>query len=260
MESRILISTDFFSSHDKSSCERSQIFSQTRMDPAQCATVASALPEEPHRGMASVLLPEETVSEHNPDAKGYMKRKNDDASIGDVASNKDGTAHTQVNGPSSEASTAPALINDEAATKFDVNADNKDTALETDGGLTGDSITSDAVNGAPDNEDAVNGDSINGDAVNRESINGDTINGDSDMKSKLSPIPLTNGHLEEPVHEPSEGVPFDDIWSPATKLKRRLEDTKDLIVCPGVYDGFSARIALSVGFDAMYMVMLRFLL
>lgn len=41
---------------------------------------------------------------------------------------------------------------------------------------------------------------------------------------------------------------------PATTLKRRLEDTKDLIVCPGVYDGFSARIALSVGFDAMYMV------
>ncbi len=43
--------------------------------------------------------------------------------------------------------------------------------------------------------------------------------------------------------------------SPATRLKRRLEDTKDLIVCPGVYDGFSARIALSVGCDAMYMVL-----
>ena len=42
--------------------------------------------------------------------------------------------------------------------------------------------------------------------------------------------------------------------SPATVLKHRLENTKDLIVCPGVYDGFSARIALSVGFDALYMV------
>lgn len=42
--------------------------------------------------------------------------------------------------------------------------------------------------------------------------------------------------------------------SPALKLKRRLEDTTDLIVCPGVYDGFSARIALSIGFDALYMV------
>ncbi len=42
--------------------------------------------------------------------------------------------------------------------------------------------------------------------------------------------------------------------SPATILKHRLQNTKDLIVCPGVYDGFSARIALSVGFDALYMV------
>ena len=42
--------------------------------------------------------------------------------------------------------------------------------------------------------------------------------------------------------------------TPATVLKHRLQNTKDLIVCPGVYDGFSARIALSVGFDALYMV------
>ena len=52
----------------------------------------------------------------------------------------------------------------------------------------------------------------------------------------------------------STGEYADDNLSPATKLKRRLEDTKELIVCPGVYDGFSARIALSVGFDTMYMV------
>ena len=44
------------------------------------------------------------------------------------------------------------------------------------------------------------------------------------------------------------------FFTPATALKHRLENTKDLIVCPGVYDGFSARIALSVGFDALYMV------
>ena len=42
--------------------------------------------------------------------------------------------------------------------------------------------------------------------------------------------------------------------TPATALKHRLQNSKDLIVCPGVYDGFSARIALSVGFDALYMV------
>ena len=42
--------------------------------------------------------------------------------------------------------------------------------------------------------------------------------------------------------------------SSATRLKRRLLETDELIVCPGVYDGFSARIALSVGFTALYMV------
>jgi len=51
-----------------------------------------------------------------------------------------------------------------------------------------------------------------------------------------------------------EGAVEDIPASPATRLKRRLEDTKDLIVCPGVYDGLSARIALAVGCDAMYMV------
>ena len=40
----------------------------------------------------------------------------------------------------------------------------------------------------------------------------------------------------------------------ATKLKRLLEETSDLIVCPGVYDGLSARVALEVGFNALYMV------
>ena len=39
----------------------------------------------------------------------------------------------------------------------------------------------------------------------------------------------------------------------ATKLRKAL-DGDDIIVAPGVYDGFSARIALGVGFDALYMV------
>ena len=41
---------------------------------------------------------------------------------------------------------------------------------------------------------------------------------------------------------------------PSTKLQQLLRETNDIIVCPGVYDGFSARIALSVGFKALYMV------
>ena len=40
------------------------------------------------------------------------------------------------------------------------------------------------------------------------------------------------------------------ITSAATKLRRMLNNSKSLILCPGVYDGFSARIALDVGFDA----------
>jgi hypothetical protein len=40
----------------------------------------------------------------------------------------------------------------------------------------------------------------------------------------------------------------------ASKLRRMLKDTKDLIVCPGVYDGLSARIAMNVGFKGLYMV------
>lgn len=39
----------------------------------------------------------------------------------------------------------------------------------------------------------------------------------------------------------------------ASKLRRMIKDTKDLIVCPGVYDGLSARVAMDVGFKAMYM-------
>lgn len=40
----------------------------------------------------------------------------------------------------------------------------------------------------------------------------------------------------------------------ASKLRRILKDTNELIICPGVYDGLSARVAMEVGFKAMYMV------
>lgn len=56
--------------------------------------------------------------------------------------------------------------------------------------------------------------------------------------------------------EPETHVPSGMV-SPvpaSTKLQRLLKGSDDLIVCPGVYDGFSARIAMSVGFQCLYMV------
>lgn len=40
----------------------------------------------------------------------------------------------------------------------------------------------------------------------------------------------------------------------ASKLRELLADQSKIIVCPGVFDGLTARIALEAGFDAMYMV------
>jgi 2-methylisocitrate lyase-like PEP mutase family enzyme len=40
----------------------------------------------------------------------------------------------------------------------------------------------------------------------------------------------------------------------ATRLRELLKDPKKIVVCPGVFDGLTARIALSKGFDALYMV------
>ena len=85
-------------------------------------------------------------------------------------------------------------------------------------------------------------------------LTADAINGDCDGVFTHTPVSLTKAN-KKIVDAPARSVtPEDDFSSPATRLRHRLVSTKDLIVCPGVYDGFSARIALSVGFDAMYMV------
>jgi 2-methylisocitrate lyase-like PEP mutase family enzyme len=42
--------------------------------------------------------------------------------------------------------------------------------------------------------------------------------------------------------------------SSVARLRELLADESKLIVCPGVYDGLTARIALQAGFDALYMV------
>lgn len=37
-------------------------------------------------------------------------------------------------------------------------------------------------------------------------------------------------------------------------LRAQLAEPGKIIVCPGVYDGFTARMALKAGFDCLYMV------
>ncbi|KAH0844948.1 Carboxyvinyl-carboxyphosphonate phosphorylmutase [Fonsecaea pedrosoi] len=41
--------------------------------------------------------------------------------------------------------------------------------------------------------------------------------------------------------------------TPGRRLRQLLEPGRDIVMAPGVYDGFSARIALEVGFDCLYM-------
>lgn len=47
---------------------------------------------------------------------------------------------------------------------------------------------------------------------------------------------------------------FSQHISAATKLRRIIESPDGYVFAPGVYDGLSARTALEVGFDCLYMV------
>lgn len=40
----------------------------------------------------------------------------------------------------------------------------------------------------------------------------------------------------------------------SAKLRRLLKDPDKIVVCPGVYDDFTARLALRAGFECLYMV------
>jgi 2-methylisocitrate lyase-like PEP mutase family enzyme len=51
----------------------------------------------------------------------------------------------------------------------------------------------------------------------------------------------TNGHTTPPL-------------TAVAKLRALLAEKDRIIVCPGVYDGFTARIALQQKFDCLYMV------
>lgn len=68
---------------------------------------------------------------------------------------------------------------------------------------------------------------------------------DMNEDSTLNMAPALN--MADPMSKPLSG---------AAKLRRMIFETKSLVVCPGVYDGLSARTALELGFDALYMVSL----
>ena len=40
------------------------------------------------------------------------------------------------------------------------------------------------------------------------------------------------------------------------KLRQLLKKSDSIVVCPGVYDGFTARLALTAGFECLYMASL----
>jgi hypothetical protein len=62
--------------------------------------------------------------------------------------------------------------------------------------------------------------------------------------------------LDTPIHSFSTVLHSQDFpnMSAAKNLRALLAEKSKIIVCPGVYDGFTARIALNEGFDCLYMV------
>lgn len=67
------------------------------------------------------------------------------------------------------------------------------------------------------------------------------------LKTEHVASPPKARKLNEPEFQTETRLPA------STRLRKMLTETDDLIVCPGVYDGLSARIALDVGFDALCM-------
>ncbi len=41
----------------------------------------------------------------------------------------------------------------------------------------------------------------------------------------------------------------------ASRLRAMLAQENEIVVCPGVYDGITARLALNAGFNILYMVL-----
>ena len=80
---------------------------------------------------------------------------------------------------------------------------------------------------------------VQGQAKSIEGVNGSPTPGHEDSNANIPPS------MDQ---SPSTAL------SPATRLKHKIQNTNEFIVCPGVYDGLSARIGMAVGFETLYMV------
>ena len=226
--------------------------SVTSMEAAVQPAMHYAAPELPYQLLKSIPLQTEATSQTGTDTRHHTNSRVGNASTADIAYDKDPVAQIQVDSQSIETSTPPARSTDGVDAKIDVNG-HREVPIAPTKDCSPAQTTKDhhepgwiventnGKNTVPQNTPKSNGTTV------------DAVDGDDNRIFTLAPLPLTNGHHKDTSTSINTSL-FDDVWSPATKLKRRLEDTTDLIVCPGVYDGFSARIALAVGFDAMYMV------
>lgn len=79
----------------------------------------------------------------------------------------------------------------------------------------------------------------------------------SSRSSSISTTTWLKLNSNVPAHIKVEEVPavsHDEPFTGAKKLRHLLENTDELVVCPGVYDGLSARTAIDLGFKSLYMV------
>ncbi|KAG6364244.1 hypothetical protein INS49_005843 [Diaporthe citri] len=78
----------------------------------------------------------------------------------------------------------------------------------------------------------------------------------SSRSSSISTTTWLKLNSNAPAHIKVEEVPsisHDEPFTGAKKLRHLLENTDELVVCPGVYDGLSARTAIDLGFKSLYM-------
>lgn len=67
--------------------------------------------------------------------------------------------------------------------------------------------------------------------------------------------PVTNGHDDQTNNVDGSKKEIKQHWRPAASVLRdMLADKSQTIICPGVYDGLTTRIALKAGFQCLYMV------